>query len=459
MRKPAVLLLCVLVIGLGTVRGAGASVEQADGLQLIAVKHSLLGVHRWYRQTYRGYPVLGGYLGTHQDRSGRVLLRQDGRIEVTGSVATVAAVDRQEAEAAASQRTEGVRTGTWLAVLPGAAARLVWAVSLESPAGTTRVLVDARTGTVLRSVRMVREASGSGQVFNPNAVVTLQDQTLKDKRDSNYTAIQPAYRTVTLTNLDGTGYLQGSYAKITKAQNGKANEPTLSFIYDRKSDKFEQVVAYYQVTQAQLYIQSLGFTDVNNSAQKLKINTYSADNSFYDPSVDTITYGRGGVDDAEDADIIWHEYGHAIQDDQVPGYGGGHDAGSIGEGFGDYWAVTMSQPVNGGYEVPCVGDWDSVSYTSSTPHCLRRTDTNKTTADETGEVHDDGEIWSRALWDINQALGRNQANTVILEAQFSFAPNTSFAAAAQTTVNTAQSLYGSAAASSVQAAFQARGIL
>jgi hypothetical protein len=51
--------------------------------------------------------------------------------------------------------------------------------------------------------------------------------------------------------------------------------------------------------------------------------------------------------------------------------------------------------------------------------------------DSAGEVHADGEIWSRALFDINASLGRTTADTVILEAQFGFAPNTTFAAAAQ----------------------------
>jgi Zn-dependent metalloprotease len=48
------------------------------------------------------------------------------------------------------------------------------------------------------------------------------------------------------------------------------------------------------------------------------------------------------VDDAEDADVIVHEYGHAIQADQVPGFGAGGDAGGMGEGFGDYLAGTIS---------------------------------------------------------------------------------------------------------------------
>ena len=79
--------------------------------------------------------------------------------------------------------------------------------------------------------------------------------------------------------------------------------------------------------------------------------------------------------------------------------------------------------------------------------------------DLNGRVHHDGQIWSRALWDIRNALGHVQADTIILNAQFDFAPDTSMPAAAQATVNAAQALYGSAVADQVLAAFQARGIL
>ena len=109
----------------------------------------------------------------------------------------------------------------------------------------------------------------------------------------------------------------------------------------------------------------------------------------------------------------------------------------------------------------CVADWDSVSYTSSTPHCLRRVDTDlHYPQDLNGRVHHDGQIWSRALWDIRSALGHEVADTIILEGQFGFAPDTTMPAAALATVNAAQALYNDAATTNiVRAAFQARGIL
>jgi zinc metalloprotease ZmpB len=310
-------------------------------------------------------------------------------------------------------------------------------------------------------------STGTGRVFFPNPVASLQNQNLTDQDDADYAALQPAYRTVTLTNLDGSGYLNGEWANIRSETGDPAYSPTNTFIYGRSDDRFEQVMAYYWVTEAQKYIQRLGFGStrraINNESQDVRINQWGQDNSYSWDKHDVMRFGKGGVDDAEDAEVILHEYGHAIQDSQMTpfgGFGASVEAGSIGEGFGDYWAVTVSNVIAPTPDTPCVADWDSVSYTSRVPHCLRRIDLNlHYPEDLTGRVHSDGQIWSRALWDIRKALGHTKADTIILEAQFGFAPDTSMPAAAQTTVATAQRLYGNSAANAVQAAFEARGIL
>jgi hypothetical protein len=296
----------------------------------------------------------------------------------------------------------------------------------------------------------------SGLVFLPNPVVTLQDQTLTDQNDADYPALAPAYQVVRLRNLDHSGYLRGAFADVCGAQCVFSRRER--FLFDRSEKGFEQVMAYYAVTKAQRYIRSLGFTDVNEGPQVVKIRA-GFDNSFYDPAKDELLFGSGGVDDAEDMEIIWHEYGHAILEDEVPGFGESEDALAIGEGFGDYWAYTMSAPVSGGYDPACIGDWDSVSYAVGVPHCLRRVDLELTVADRIGESHHDGQIWSRALYQVSQDLGRTKADTIILTAQFSFATDSTFVDAAQAIVDTARALYGQDDANLVSNAFEARGIL
>jgi Zn-dependent metalloprotease len=108
-------------------------------------------------------------------------------------------------------------------------------------------------------------------------------------------------------------------------------------------------------------------------------------------------------------------------------------------------------------------DWDSTAYTNTVPHCLRRLDSDLTVADKNGEVHHDGMIWSRALWDIRAGyaqlgLGSRRADTTIIDAQFQFAADTSFSAAAKATYDTARARDGAAAATLVRSSFTARGI-
>jgi Zn-dependent metalloprotease len=310
---------------------------------------------------------------------------------------------------------------------------------------------------------------GSAQVFVPNPVQSLGDESLTDQKDSDAAVPAAAYHAVQLTNLDGSGFLHGDYATVYSETGNPAFSPTNTFAYTRNQDEFEQVMAYYWITEAQKYIQSLGFGTtrraIDNQPQKVRINQYGADNSFEtDHPILEIRYGKGGVDDAEDAEVILHEYGHAIHSSQNFSFAS-EQAGAISEGFADYWAVTVSDIVSQRLGVPereplpCVADWDSVSYTSGPVHCLRRVDLNlHYPADLNGEVHHDGQIWSRALWDIRQALGYKKADTLILQGSFDF-PGTTMTVLANSTVAAAQQLYGKTVANTVRQAFVSRGIL
>jgi hypothetical protein len=342
------------------------------------------------------------------------------------------------------------------ATLAGLAA-LVPAIALASP-GAHGKAEDPAGGTTAQA-----------WVFLPNPVQTTGDQTLTDQKDSATAVPAGAYYLVELTNLDGSGRLVGDWANVRAETGDPARETDGTFFYTRDDDRFEQVMGYFWITEAQKYLQHLGFGSdlpaVNAESQDLRINQYGIDNSFSWDKKDLIRLGKGGVDDAEDGEVIVHEYGHAVHDAQ--GFGATSlEAGAIGEAFGDYLAVTVGDYVMQQHGVTsmaplgCVADWDAVSYTSRVPHCLRRVDTNRHYPENAvGGVHTQGMIWSRALWDIHNALGATTADRIIVNAQFDFATDTSFADAAVVTVDTAEEMYGDAEAAVVQQAFEDRGIL
>ena len=218
-------------------------------------------------------------------------------------------------------------------------------------------------------------STGTGSVFVSNPVQSLGDESLTDQKDSDAAVPASAYYNVKLTNLDGTGFLSGDYATVISETGNPAYSPTNTFKYTRSQDEFEQVMAYYWITEAQKYIHSLGFGEsrraINNRPQQVRINQWGVDNSFAtDHPKNELRFGKGGVDDAEDAEVILHEYGHAIHFSQNFSFAT-EEAGAISEGFGDYWAVTVSDVVARSLGVankeplPCVADWDSTSYTSA----------------------------------------------------------------------------------------------
>src|SRR5438874_2122677 len=100
-------------------------------------------------------------------------------------------------------------------------------------------------------------STGTGSVFVPNPVQSLGDESLTDQKDADAAVPAAAYHDVKLTHLDGSGYLRGDYAAIVGETGNRAYSPSNTFRYTRNQDEFEQVMAYYWVTEAQKYIHRL----------------------------------------------------------------------------------------------------------------------------------------------------------------------------------------------------------
>lgn len=318
-------------------------------------------------------------------------------------------------------------------------------------------------------------STGVGVVFKVNPVQSSGDQTLRDQKDSATAVPETEYATVALRNLDGSGYLSGAWANVRSTTGALAFSDTSQFVYDRSQDEFEQVMAYFWINQAQEYLQSLGFGSSLPAILKrpydVRINQNGIDNSYMWDKKDLIRLGKGGVDDAEDAEVIVHEYGHAVHHDQVPGFGTSFDAGAIGESFGDYLAVSVGLDAAGDNSWPvqaaqsCPMDWDATSYDPTAPHCIRNFHTGFTIQDrpENWGIHGVGQIWSQALWEIRLgyvAQGRTTEawDTTLIRSQFDYAPDTTFQAAARATYDQALARDGARAARLVRDKFAARGI-
>src|SRR5262245_34965425 len=103
--------------------GSAPASATPDGLALVAVNDSLLATHYWYRQTYQGHPVLGGFYARHVDHGTGAVTVTDGRRTV-GTLARTLAVFAEGDARSVAGRAGGQPYRSELVVVPGAAAAL-----------------------------------------------------------------------------------------------------------------------------------------------------------------------------------------------------------------------------------------------------------------------------------------------------------------------------------------------
>lgn len=426
-------------------------------LALASEKASPSGTHLRWNQTVDGVPVFRAEVVVKVNRDGQVSSVQNNLVPDV-VVDTKPAIDATQAIAAAKNFVRP--TGKALmdpkadlqVVATREGARLAWVVQMpvEAPMGDWLVFVDANGGAVLGGEDRMRYAEGTGRVFDPDPMTKMADSTYHDNSDADTAVPFPAaYDIVPLhgiTLTSGTYSLSGPYAQLIDDESPTfapvtATSPD-SFRYQRSAQGFEDVMCYYQIDTAQRYIQSLGFTNIDNRSQPVDSHGLSgADNSHYVPSTGHLAFGEGGVDDAEDADVIWHEYGHSIQDNIVPGWGGGEE-GQMGEGFGDYWAGSYSWFKSPTFQINRVFTWDGNGDTWTGR--LLVDPALHYPADCCGEVHASGTLWCSGLIDCLHRLGRPVMDAIVLDHHFALGTSATMADAAAQVIQSDIDLFGGA---------------
>jgi hypothetical protein len=352
--------------------------------------------------------------------------------------------------------------------LAGSRARLAWreTIALDEPLGDWEVFVDAANGAILRLTDQARYATdGSGYTFDPDPLTTAQVNyggNYQDNNDGDTPELTAQRVLHTLPELNdpvgGLYYLRGPWVYLDDFESPTIAPPSSAdpnaFTYTRSSDNFEPVNAYYHIDATQRYIQSLGFNNIQHGSIHVDAHGLNGqDNSHYIPSTNRIAWGDGGVDDAEDTDVLLHEYGHAIQQSSRPGWGGGQE-GAMGEGFGDYWAGSYSASISSFHDT-WVFNWDGHNpfwagrYTNST---LSYSNFN-------GDIYHDGSIWCGCWWVIRPEVGRIVSDTDILKHHFYMGTSGTAAQAAAYAMQADHDLYQGLHSGSLFYWFVQRGFL
>lgn len=430
-----------------------------------------------FQQYFEGTPIHGGWIAVHIDRKGRVFMVKNDTVPVFKlekkvkakkaallPAARIVEIAKKKAQEYGELET-AINKEKMIYALKGNFRR-AWKVKFgtRNPAASWILFIDAASGHVFDERNVLRKIDGAGFVFRPNPVVTLNRDDVLDLKDKSQEVFRKAYKKVVLKDLQPGGTLKGRYVDTTKTAQ-YARSADNAFLFDREDDRFEEVMAYYHIDSLQRYIQSLGFSSSKSILDRtIRVNCHGTpdDQSFYDPSPGRhdLTFGDGGVDDAEDAEVILHEYGHAIQDAIIPGFGQVNEGRAMGEGFGDYIGASFFARYKTKPRKVKVAEWDAKGYAGGPQECLRRLDSPKRYPEHMeGEEHADGEIWSACLWKVRKLLGAKKADTVILESHFYLNQYVDFKDGAEAIIMAEKNLYGGKRTKSLTKIFRQCGIL
>ena len=323
------------------------------------------------------------------------------------------------------------------------------------------VLIHAETGVEIeRSDRAAYhnhqtnegDTTGRARIWSPNPVTasgSAYGTLFTDNNDIASAAFEPYIDTVVLEGLTYEGgifKLEGPYVKIVDISANTAPPVTSTngdFFFTRDSSGWEDVIVYYHVDAFQRYIQGLGFTNLWGE-KPLNADPHGRgnnDNSSFIPNGDnsSIGFGEGGVDDAEDADVVIHEYGHALTYAGSPNTNSGTERRGLDEGYGDYFAALYSYDQNaGGYGWADIMNWDGHN-----PFWAGRY-ANKTDvySSNMGSIYTIGELWASTMMEIRQQVGADTTDRLMFETVYGLTSSMSVADAARLVIAADWMYYG-----------------
>ncbi len=427
-----------------------------DDLILNRTIESVGARHVIFQQRHKKRLVHRAFVTVHMDHQGRVYLSKNR--SMPAHMLPAQADFRWTRDQAIKSALRALprrrkRAMTWLQRIEqmwfpvGARLAPVWRVRIarRKPAEEWIVFVGARSGRILEYYDNLAAVRGRARVFDPNPVIAMDGHsTLVTRNQRARRAPESAYRTVVLLGLDGNGRLEGT--RVTTRDTSpehRVRRANHEFFMESHARGFEEVMAYYHIDAAIRWLEQLGFRGrrrIFSWPVPVNVNGTRDDDSWYSPSDRCITFGTGYIDDAEDAETILHELGHAIQDAICRDFGQSKEAAAMGEGFGDYLAASFFAERKPERFRTTVMSWDGLWLgieQGLEPPCLRRVDNNLTYTDfnaRRGE-HKNGQIWSATLWDIRAGLGRKTADTIIVESHFQLDGFTTFARAARAMID------------------------
>jgi len=347
----------------------------------------------------------------------------------------------------------------------------------ESTGISEVIWVDYQKDSVLKRIDRVmymhtaaRDTPALGRVFIPDPCTrgkVRYGEKFEDNNDQHAPIFDKLMDTVVLQDVtfDGDTFrLQGPYVEvvdIAPRRLAPATSTDGTFFFDRDESGFEDVMVYYHIDSYQRYVQSLGFMNLQN--QPIRVDSHGlgfSDQSQFVPdgAASYIRFGDGGVDDAEDADVIIHEYAHALSYAASGNDKMSCERRGLDEGYADYFAASYSRDIDE-FDWQNIFNWDGHNPFHSGRMVVSHTRYPLATCSKIANVNAWGEIWASVLMRIRNEIGGEVADRIALEALYGNTNETTFIDAARLVLAADSVLYDGKHKEAIAFHFCNQGIL
>ncbi len=344
-----------------------------------------------------------------------------------------------------------------LGVLARRGTHLVWVVEVGTvqPLGHQQVFVDAHDGS-LHAVRP-RLFTALGNVYPTNPEVS--DVATVELNDVTNFLVNDYARVASCS--DWSDEDTRCYAKESQAVVGADG----NFLYDpnplsETDDPFAEVHMFHHLDLiARWFEDRFGFrTDFGPAGRAVEgIVNFGYANAFFGDGdgdgIPEVSFGQSGAADfAYDADVVYHEFTHAVFGQIVEtGFGRfdewGRDvgAGGLNEGTADLFAMILTGD-------PLIGEYAAGNLWNG-PEAIRDLEDDRRCPDHVyGETHHDGEIWGSFGWNLidHPAIGPDLTADLIFGAISSWPSEVNWGVAGRSVVETAETLVADGAMTNEQ---------
>ncbi|MGK9370143.1 M36 family metallopeptidase [Melioribacter sp. Ez-97] len=431
--------------------------------------------HVRFQQNYKGITVYGAQYIVHINKDNEVYLAngkffRDISINTNAKVKTDDVIKILEKEIKGS--IKDLETRTREIVYPKEYQFiLAYEVTLRSNRFFNRTyFIDANDGTVIDSVNNICDATGTGNVYLKHPLLT------------------PITTTVSLTNLDGSGYIKGTYADVSTditywfpnqpPTPSRAYSTSFNFQYTTTDFRFDEANAYYHISQFRDWLNT---NYLSGDVPQLQVYTGIKDeaevnNAYFSPP-NTMGFGLGigtGYHDfAREDKIIYHEYTHANTYELVELQNGYNESGAISEGIADYFPASYTNRT-------LAGEYSLYGFTPRSSYPGKQRDVASPLIDSYSRYNDDndpvwiaaqnqglqpqeshigGEFFSSILWDIRSAIGQSVANNLTFQALSLLTTTATFLDFRQAMVAIDQIEYNGSHIPTIETKFNNKGII